>query len=223
MAFAKKKSYRRKASGRKSAIKKLAKKVNKLYKQVESKHFRVAGLGALPDNNPTLAIRHYPNISQGDIDYGNRIGDKITMKRVTFRSVWEHGAGYSGRVGRIVVFVMKDNSDGIASAWSTIWNLYSESTYANSLNVVNAGHDYDNRGNFVTLYDKTMCFNPDIADKAKVYKWDFSLTIPPRLQNVQYFAGGVTVVKNELFIALLQDSDTGLSVNYVSEVFYTDM
>lgn len=207
---------------RKSTIKKLVKKVNKLYKGIETKHYNVAGLGALPDNNPSLAIRPYPDITQGLTDYGSRIGDKITVKFVRFRSVWEHGAGFNSRVGRIIVFIAKENPDGIAAAWSTIWNLYSESAYANSVNIVNGGKDYDNKSNFVTLYDQRRVFNPEVGDKTKSHIWDINIRIPQRNQNVQYIGASTTVTKNELYIALLQDTDNGLSINYVTEFFYSD-
>ena len=44
-----------------------------------------------------------------------------------------------------------------------MWNLYSESAYANSLNIVNANKDYDNRKDFITLYDKKIVINPTTA------------------------------------------------------------
>ena len=46
-----KRTYKRKST---SVVKKLVKKVNKLYRGIETKHSRTSGLGALPDNDPTL-------------------------------------------------------------------------------------------------------------------------------------------------------------------------
>lgn len=221
MAFRKKKSFRRKSYKRKSTLKKLTRKVNKLYRGIETKHYNISGLGALPDNNPTLAIRPYPSITQGLTDFGSRIGDKITVKYMKFKSTWEFGSAF-GKIGRIVAFIMKDNSDGIASSWSTVWNLYSESAYANSVNIVNAGVDYDNKKNFVTLYDEKRAFNPQQDTLAQSYIWDFTIKIPAKCQNVQYIGASTTVVRNELFIALIQDTDSGMSINYVTEFYYSD-
>lgn len=208
---------------RKSTIKKLVKKVNKLYKGIETKHYNISGLGALPDNNPTLAIRPYPNITQGLTDYGSRIGDKITVKYVRFKSQWELGAGYTGRAGRIVAVIYKENPDALGgSTVNQVWNFVMDSAYANSVNVVNSGKDYDNRGNFTIVYDQKRSFNPDVATLSKTFQWDVNIKIPLRHQQVQYIGGGTTVVKNELFIFLLQDTDTGLSINYVSEFYYSD-
>jgi len=221
MPLKKKYVKRRRSFKKRSTIKKLVKKVNKLYRGIETKHYNISGLGALPDNNPTLAIRPYPSITQGLTDFGSRIGDKITVKYLRFKSTWEIGPA-AGKVGRIVAFIMKDNSDGIASAWSTVWNLYSESAYANSINVVNAGTDYDNKRNFVTLYDQKRVFNPQQSTLNQSYVWDFNIKIPTKCQNVQYIGASTTVVKNELFIALLQDTDSGMAINYVSEFYYSD-
>jgi len=213
---------KRRSFKRKSTIKKLAKKVNKLTRQVETKYYNISGLGALPDNNPTLGIRPYTNISQGLTDYGSRIGDKITVKYLRLNTQWELGAGVAGRSARIIVFVMKENPDSVAAAWSTIWNLYQESAYANSINVVNGVLDYDNRSGFTTLYDVKRDLNPTNDTLASTHKWNVNIKIPVRCQKVQYVNNGATISRNELFIALLQDTDTGLSVNYVSQFFYSD-
>lgn len=223
MAYKKKYVPKKRTFKRKPLIKKLAKRVAKLYKNVETKHWRVDGLGALPDNNPTLAIRPYPGITQGVTDYGSRIGDKITVKYLKFQSVWELGANQNSRVGRIIIFSMKHNSDGVAVAWSTIWNLYMESAYANGVNIVNGNRDWDNRKNFVTHYDQKRVFNRlGPSDTTQDHIWDVNVKIPSSCQTVQYLATSTTVTKNELFIALVADTDTGLSINYVTEFYYTD-
>ena len=80
-----KRTYKRKST---SVVKKLVKKVNKLYRGIETKHSRTSGLGALPDNDPTLAIYPYAAISQGSGDYSSRVGDKITSRFLKFKSVW---------------------------------------------------------------------------------------------------------------------------------------
>ena len=207
---------------RKSVVKTLAKKVNTLYKNIETKHYRIDGIGALPDNNPTLAIRPYPNVTQGLLDYGNRVGDKITVKYVRFKSTWELGAGFAPRVGRVIAFIMKSNPDGIAVAWSTIYNLFMESAYSNTVNIVNSNQDYDNRQNFHVLYDEKRTFNLDEATLSKQIVWDVSMKIPQKYQTVQYFGGGTTVSRNELFIALISNVDGGLSINYLTEFYYSD-
>jgi hypothetical protein len=214
---------RRSFKSRKSPLKKLAKKVNKLYKAVETKHYRVSGLGALPDNNPTLAIRPYPSITQGLSDYGERVGDKVNVKYLKFKSVWELGAGHGTRTGRIIVFIMKNNPDGIATAWSTIWNLYMESAYANGVNIVNGNVDHDNKANFVTLYDKKRIFNNNgDTTLSSGFNWDVYVKIPTKNQSVQYYNNSTAISKNEIFVALVQDTDNALSINYVTEFFYSD-
>lgn len=204
------------------SVKKLAKKVNKLYRAIETKHFRVAGLGALPDNDPSLAIRPY-QLGIGTGDYGARIGDKITCKYLKFKSVWDLAPGLGGVAARVLCFVMKSNPDAIANSWATIYNLYQESAFSNSLNVVNSNKDHDNKSNFVTLYDKTVCINPTTSDLTTSKKWDFDVRIPASLQNVQYFSGsGSNISKNEIFIALIAEQDSSFSINYNTEIWYTD-
>jgi len=207
---------------RTTTVAKLAKKVSQLAKGIETKHLRTSGIGALPDNNPSLAIRPYQTISVGTSDYGTRIGDKITARFIKFKSVWTLVAGSGACTGRIVVFTYKHNPDSIATAWSTIWNLYAESTYANSVNVVNGNKDYDNRKGFTTIYDKKMTINPSDSAVATSKSWDFNILIPKTSQTVQFVNGASTVTQNEIFIALISENDTSLSVNYVHELYYSD-
>lgn len=213
---------KRRVLKKRPSVKKLAKKVNKLYRAIETKHFRVAGLGALPDNDPSLAIRPY-GFGIGTGDYGARIGDKITAKWLKFKSIWDLSPGIGGVAARIIVFVMKANPDAIANSWITIYNLYQESAFSNSLNVVNANKDYDNKSNFVTLYDKKVVMNPTTETLTTSKAWDFDIRIPPALQNVQYFSGsGSNISKNELFIALIAEQDSSFAINYNAEIFYQD-
>jgi len=223
MAFRKKTSTKRSKKG-KVTLKKLAKKVNRLTSGIETKHYRTTGLGALPTNNPTLAILPYENISQGDDDYGTRIGDKLTSSFVKFKSTWSLGAGFASTTARIVAFIYKDIPDGLgAPAAITVWNLYSESTYANGVNIVNANKDYDNRKAFVTLYDKKVDFNVNDATMPVRKSWDFNLVIPKRYQQVQYINASLVRTRNDLYIFLIAENDTGFSVNYVCENYYSDM
>lgn len=223
MGMRKKSTTKRSKKG-KVTLKKLAKKVNRLTAGIETKHFRTTGLGALPTNNPTLAILPYENISQGDDDYGTRIGDKMTSSFIKFKSTWTLGAGFVGTTARIVAFIYKDTPDGLASPSAiTVWNLYAESAYANGVNIVNGNKDYDNRKAFVTLYDKKVDFNPSESTLSYRKSWDFNLVIPKRYQQVQYSAASLVRTRNDLYIFLIAENDTGFSVNYVCENYYSDI
>lgn len=204
-----------------SVVKKLVKKVNRLYRGVESKHWRVAGLGAAATNNPSLAIKPYESISQGTADYGNRIGDQLTATFIKFKSVWTLGAGFVGGTARIVVFVMKDSADAPPAA-ATAWNYYSESTYANSVNIVNANKDWDNRKGFITLYDKKICINPTTTTLSTKRNWDINIPIPQSCQLVKYSAATTSVTANDVYIWLIADTDTAFAVDYLMELFYKD-
>lgn len=212
----------RKFTKRKSTVKTLASKVNKLLSSVEHKYFETGAETIAPDNLPTVNYRPYANIVLGTTDRANRIGDKINVSSFQWKSVFTVGAASVPPVVRIVAFIYKNNPDGIAASFSTIINLYLDSSYMNSELAVLAPRDYDNRNSFVTLYDQKRTITHNTESLGGVHQWDLNLRIPKKYQNVQYVNGSAAVVRNELIIAVIQEQDTGLSFNYAYKFFFTD-
>lgn len=225
MAYKKKyvSKKRRSFKSRKPTVKKLAKKVNRLYRAIEHKYHEISGIGALPTNDPTLAIRPYGTIFQGDSDVSERIGDVITVKQVRFQMSWELLTGFSGRKFRVVAMVYKNNPDAITTATSTIWNLCMESAQANSVNAVNCFRDHDNMKSFAVIKDFSFTINPTDTLAGTTKNVNFVVNIPQRYQQIQYVANGTTISRNELLVYLVAETDGVSSINYVCRFNYTDM
>lgn len=206
----------------------LKKKVDKLSKIVatnspEVKHLDVAAAGVTVDNNPTFFLAPYRNIIQGDSDFSQRIGDKLVAKKFNLR-----GTLYKTYVSnsfptqvRVFAFIYKHNPDNITTAWSTIVNLYLTSATMNSTLATMAYGDWDNHASFKTLYDKTFVINHEFAgDKMK--EVEFTINIPKKYQRVDYATDGSGVLRNELFIGMIQTADLGLFMDYQYRLQYTD-
>lgn len=214
----KKRTYKKKG-----AVKKLTEKVNKLYRSVENKYWEVSGIGALPTNDPGLAVRPYGTITQGDADIGERVGDKIAVSKVHFHTTWNLAAGAAGRKCRIVAMIFKNNPDAITTSGATIWNLCMESAQANSLNVVNGFRDHDNMKAFSVIMDKPFVLNAGDSAVVTSKSVNFTLSIPKRYQQIQYVSAGTTISRNELLVWFVQEADTAVDINYVCRFDYTDL
>lgn len=191
----------------------------------EVKHFDTSATGALPDNNPTLLLAPYRNIVQGTGDFQSRIGDKISMKKFQFRSIWSLTTTATQAVRcRTIAFIYKRNPDAITTAFSTIINLYLSSTTINTTISPMAFRDWDNQKSFVTLYDKTRMLRStgNEVSAGSVINWDWVLRIPSSCSQIDYVNNGSSIASNELIIAFLTETDSGVSVNYQYRMQYID-
>lgn len=224
--MARKRNFRGKRKYYRKGRKTLAAKVAKLTKMVrvakpEIKHYDLSGT-LIPDNNPTVAFTPYRNLVQGSGDFQNRIGDKIMAKTMRIRTTWALTAGAVGRRCRMIAFTYKYNPDAVTTSLSTIINLYLSSSTLNSSLAPLAYLDWDNKGSFHTLYDKSRTIS-NISDLTSPYhKWDFTIKIPTASRPVHFVNNGSTVSRNELFVFLIQELDTGISVDFNYRFEYTD-
>jgi len=219
----KSKRYRKRKTNKPS----LARQVAVLKKTVatrapERKYYDVASTSNSVDNLPSINITPYRQISQGLLDYGNRIGDKIRVSP-TFRlkTTWLLNGATPVRI-RMFAFIYKQNPDAINSTWATVVNLYLSSAYMNSVSAVLADRDHDNAKSFVTLYDKTRVMNPNGENTSAKIQWDVNLSTPSTYQNITYYAGGTSITHNELYIGFLQEFDSAVTVDYHYRYYYID-
>lgn len=204
----------------------LVKKVNRIAKMVKSNKPELKYAwnynNTLVDNLPTAFVAPYRTITQGTTDLGNRIGDDISVKKCKFTGWLDLPAGSNGQIFRAIAFIMKRNPDAITTSFSTIINLYLESTTMNTSQAPNAFMDWDNHGAFVTLFDKKIAVNPTTSDKGTKRVFNMNISIPTRYQKVSYANGGIYPTDNELIIAFLGDNDNILYYTYTFKVSYTD-
>lgn len=220
--YVKRKRTRRVGKSR-PLIKSLAKKVNKLYSSIEHKYLDSGGAAIVLDNNPTIHYRFLQGITTGTTDASTRIGDKITLgSTIRWRSVMYTAPETAAQTVRLIAFVVKQNPDGIAVAFSTIINLYLNSSYMNSPLAVLAPQDYDNRFNFVTLYDQKKTIHPGAAGTLSQIQWDANIRVPSSCRNIQYFNSTAGISKNELIIALISQYDSTVTMDYSVHFTYTD-
>lgn len=214
---------RKRKSKKKGVIKKLTEKVNRITKGIEQKYWEISGLGALPTNDPSLAVRPYGTIVQGDADLGERIGDMLYVSTVHFHTTWNLAAASAGRKCRIVAMIYKQNPDAVVTPTATIWNLCMESAQANSINVVNGFRDHDNMNAFSVIMDKAFVLNASDSAVITSKSVNFSLSIPKKYRDVHYVSNGTTISRNELLVFFVQEADTAVDINYVCRFNYTDM
>jgi len=183
-----KKKYVRKQRSfkRRPTVKKLAKKVNRILRQIEPKYWSIAGIGALPTNTGSLAIRPYGPITQGTGDAGTRVGDELSCKFINLKMTVILNAMVPCTVLRRVAIVYNQNPDSIVTPAVTIANLYLESAYMAGVNAVNTHKDHDNATAFATLYDQKRTINPNgDGSTTSSIPWHVGLKIPERYQQVQ--------------------------------------
>lgn len=219
-----KKYFKRRRFHRKKTT--LAKKVAKLSKLVkiskpEIKHFDLSATVGPLTNNPTIYVSPLSNIVQGSGDFQNRIGDKINVKSLRFRTCLSLAAGaVGGQRVRVLAFLFRRNPDAITTTFSTVINLYLSSTTMNTTLAPMAWIDWDNKGSFKTLMDKSVILNNVDATIARKYKMDFN--VPLKGTKVDYVNNGSTMSKNEIYVCWISENDTGVDLQYQYRVEYTD-
>lgn len=205
-----------------SKVEKLSKKVALIKTGIEKKYSEYSATGLAIDNNPSFYIQPYGVISVGDNDYNQRTGDNIQVTSVNLRGVLNLTAAALSRQCRIFAFIYKHNPDVAIPLWSTVVNMYLESAYMNGPRAPLAPYDHDNKDSFVTIYDQRISLNPQNGTTGLSYQINKYFKIPKKYRNVQYVAGTTGVSKNDLYIGILQEYDTGLTTDFVVRTNYTD-
>jgi len=205
----------------------LAKKVTQIQKKLklfspEVKHVDAYATTLAIDNNPTAGIFPYRAIAKGTGDYAERIGDDILAKYFQIKGSFILGAGAGADRFRVVAWIIKNNPDGINSAFSTNINLMLDSAHMNTVEAVNSFLEWDNNANYAKIYDKMYTINPSTATLPTAKPFSVYIRIPNRYRKVQYTAGTVYPTANELVVAFISQSDTGIVTNFVTRTAYQD-
>lgn len=180
------KRYRKKSTKAPKAFKRYVKR--QISKSVENKYITtyVSGTGVINSGNVFPLI----TISQGLTDQ-NRIGDRVTMKRLTFR--YNISTGDSTNQVRVIIFQYK--AVNFLSLTPSVVLNGSSPTYLSQYN-------WDGRSQFAVLYDKTHAVNTDLPSRTFVgrakMKW--------AKRQIMFQAGSSTVAANSLFLLMISDS-----------------
>lgn len=212
----------RKSYKKKETVRSLAKKIKALTKSAEVKHGEVSVASAVPDNAPSLMIKPLNSIGQGVGDFNSRVGDQIKVISAGLRCTVRCNSDANPQTLRLICFIYKNNPDNVVNSVSTIVNLFLVSTYMNNPVAVLAPKDYDNRENFHTLYDERRVIHKGNSTNSDSITWDVFVKVPKQYQEVHYVAAGTGVTKNELMWLFIAENDTGLNLDYIHNVYYTD-
>lgn len=168
----------------------------------------------------TGSFNAIPALAQGTADAGNRIGDKITALRLVAR--FTIGSPTTQLVGkyRIIYFVFQQNPDAISTAVATVTNLFMSSTFDASVNIVNCPTDYDNKGCFLKLYDKSFVLNSNVAATNVVNSIIVNLDL--KKMPIKFLAAGTGIVENAIYCIIVSDSATDSQFNLVQRLYYYD-
>lgn len=163
-------------------------------------------------------------ITQAITDLNGRVGDKIRVHRQRMHMTL-HNATYTGCTFRITVFQLRSNPDA-ATLKTAIGNLFFDSSYTNTVNMVNAPYDYDNRKDFVVLFDKCYTLNPQTGSTADpiITSKQITISVKPKIKEIAYSAGGVGITAGEIYWAFTSDlaASASRSASHVLRTYYTD-
>lgn len=209
-------------------VRRIQKKVRKL--NPELKYIDVNYDSALPVLNNISATDSrmdiLPNITQGPGDYGNRIGDKICLKSLNIRGQLVLGTAYSFQPVRVLIWAPRSNPDG-ANSYLSMANEYITSALDNTNMAPFVMKDWDNKSAFVTLYDRMYMLRSTVSvgNAGTVHPTVIPFRIKLNLKSriAQYFGGGPSLVKNQIFVTFLSSIDNAVTFNAYARLTYTDV
>lgn len=195
----------------------------------ERKHMDTFGTSIALLNNfvPANCIFPCRNISQGDSDFGERVGDQISLSSYTLNMNLQLDATQAYDIVTVTVLQFKSNPDGATSQTSFV-NMYYNSATDNSLYNPLALVDWDNFGSFRLLYKKSFNLTPNAAIGATPatasagQRVTVKIKFPKVGKLVQFFNNGSVPSKNELFVLLTSRSDSITTCQYTDRLVYTD-
>lgn len=213
------KRIRRKPKTLVKKVARLSRTVNRL--RPELKHNDAINQTGTVNNSglATTRIEVGPGLTQGTQDFGQRIGDEITMKNIFVNGFFQADAATTGNIYRITAFVVKQNPSG-ATAFNTIWPQYIAGS-DNSVWMPVHLKNWDNRHAFRTIFDKIYVSNqeaPTVTQKIIPFRFN----IPLKGMRMQFYNNSTTVSKNAIYIVFQSMTDDLADVFFNSRYTYTD-
>lgn len=177
-------------------------------------------------NTPTSAyvIQPLSNITQGDSDVNNRIGDTIHLKYMRIKGSFINNDTIPLNC-RIIVVKVKQNIESLLTG-ASVGNAIMESAYSTTVNAVEAPYDNDNSGGIVKLADRRYVINPSVSAGNAATVWPqvrpFSMNIKLNCKS-EFLQGGTTSTKNGIFIFFISSGYSAYQYcTYVIRTTYLD-
>jgi len=209
--------------------KSLSRRITKLEKSPESKYLDYVATGA-----PTTSGVAYSLISHMDDgpDYNERIGNKITAKRVylQYRVVFSTLTAWQLRV--IVGWDKQANGQAGLQLFTGTSPTTQELSQAllddrAGMVTINAPYNQNTKDRYKILHDRTFNINPDSAALPDDYVINIKKMINLNNAVVMYSEGTATIdalPSRNLFVAYYYSlsTDNTVQMNFASRFFYTD-
>lgn len=197
--------YPRKNLARK--VRTVSRRVNRLYRQRETKRFDTDALGAAISTTGTFYLLN--GIAQGN-DVINRDGNEVYIHKLNFK-ISLFNADSSNKI-RVIIFI---DSQANAAAPSVSDVLQDAANYP-----ILTPLNYDNKKRFRILLNKV--FVTDTDDPTSTFQLYRKIG-----RKVQYSgsAGGIATIKrNSLFLLLISDSNASShpTIDYISRIYFTE-
>lgn len=167
-------------------------------------------------------------IAQGVGDFGNRIGDEITLTSFRLKMIFTMSGTTYGQTNRVVVAQLKSNPDGSTISAASYINLIMHSADLSTARATIATLDKDNRGWFRILADKTFTMNYSSSPGTSAvnnYQLKY-LSVPVKLpqasRKISFYNGTGNITKNEIVVIVFSDTSVSQTYTYTCRMGYID-
>lgn len=188
---------KRKFFNRKKKFFKRAKIATKKYVNVRlARAIETKYIDTVIDLNPdqSYSMTRLTTTSQGSSDAGQRIGDKIKLRKLFFNL--EFNAADTTNQFRMIVFQWKVNS-----AYRTPQDGDILSHVTTALDHLHSHFDWDNRAQFKVIYNKTLSVCANSPTAARNLKKKINL----KGKSIEYISGGSDAI-NHIYMFIVSDS-----------------
>lgn len=178
--------------------------------------------------NYSGALAQPMGISQGSADFGNRIGDEITLTSFTLKMIFTMSGTTFGQTNRVVVAQLKNNPDGGSISSASYLNLIMHSADIGTARATMATLDKDNKGWFRILADKVFTMNyssspgTSASNNYQIKYLKVPVKLPQAARTVQFYNGTSSITKNEIVIMVFSDTSTSQTFSSVIRIGYYD-
>lgn len=218
----KRRVFRRRRLPLRRRVARLSRRVRAMRPEVKIRD-AIVNVAAMQNAGGDIAFAELVAIGTG---VGNRIGDKLTQKALWINVMLTlDGAVASSENVRLVVYILKDNSNYILnSASARIGDLFEPATI-NTTTAPMANTQWATKGNYHILVDENVQVSAAAASTVVISNarpWRKLIRIPARYSQLQFNAGTVEPIKNAIYFTYICNIDNAVIMTGQTRYYYTD-
>lgn len=206
-------------------VAKLSKAVRQAKPEVKYSYLELAGQQFNYSPTSSYVADPFSAITYGTGDKNSRIGDTIFVKSLKIKGTI-YTSSASQTMLRIMAILVPKNLEGLVTT-TNVGNMILDSDFSVTGNIVNAPLDNDNRFGVKILADRRININPiSVGNAATAMQQCRPISVNLKLdKEVEYFHGGTTITKNQLFILFMSDiaASSSTTIYGVGKLTYTDV